>query len=130
MLASNGRIGLRMENLLFDLKDLKLESIARVDGLIIINTATTATEAACLNCRQPSTKIHSRYRRTLADLPCSGQGAILQIQVRRFFCLNRQCPRRLFAEQSPLVMKRYARRTLRQELALEMIGLALGGEAG
>lgn len=119
-----------MENLLFDLKDLKLESIARVDGLIIINTATTATEAACLNCRQPSTKIHSRYRRTLADLPCSGQGAILQIQVRRFFCLNRQCPRRLFAEQSPLVMKRYARRTLRQELALETIGLALGGEAG
>jgi hypothetical protein len=36
MLASNGRISLRMENLLFDLKDLKVESIARVDGLIII----------------------------------------------------------------------------------------------
>jgi hypothetical protein len=36
----------------------------------------------------------------------------------------------VIAEQSPLVMKRYARRTLRQELALETIGLALGGEAG
>jgi transposase len=46
------------------------------------------------------------------------------------FCLNRQCPRQLFAEQAPLVMKRYARRTLRQERALETIGLALGGEAG
>jgi transposase len=119
-----------MENLLFDLKDLKLEKITRIDGLIIINTATTATEAACLNCRQPSARIHSRYQRTLADLPCSGHEAILQVQVRRFFCLNQKCPRRLFAEQVPSVMKRYARRTLRQERALETIGLALGGEAG
>jgi transposase len=119
-----------MENLLFDLKDLKLEKITRIDGLIIINTATTATEAACLNCQQPSARIHSRYQRTLADLPCSGQEAILQVQVRRFFCLNQKCPRRLFAEQVPAIMKRYARRTLRQERALETIGLALGGEAG
>lgn len=119
-----------MENLLLDLKDLKLERITRIDSRIIINTATTATEATCLKCRQPSTRIHSRYRRTLADLPCSGQETILQVQVRRFFCLNRKCPRRLFAEQVPSVMKRYARRTLRQERALETIGLALGGEAG
>jgi transposase len=119
-----------MENLLFDLKDLKLETITRIDGRIIINTAMTATAAACLDCRQPSTRIHSRYQRTLADLPCGGQETILQIQVRRFFCLNQKCPRRLFAEQVPSVMKRYARRTLRQERALETIGLALGGEAG
>jgi transposase len=119
-----------MENLLFDLKGLKLERIIRIDGRIIINTATTSTEAACLNCQQPSTRIHSRYLRTLADLPCSGQETILQVQARRFFCLNQKCPRRLFAEQVPSVMKRYARRTLRQEQALETIGLALGGEAG
>jgi hypothetical protein len=62
-----------MENLLFDLKDLKLERITKTDGRIIINTATTAIEAACLKCREPSTRIHSRYQRTLADLPCSGR---------------------------------------------------------
>lgn len=119
-----------MENLLFDLKELKVESVVRTDGIVIINTATMTSEAPCLNCRQPSSRIHSRYQRTLADLPCSGQEAKLQVQVRRFFCLNQKCPRRLFAEQLPTVMKRYARRTLRQELALEAIGLALGGEAG
>ena len=119
-----------MENLLIGLKDLKLEGITRTDGRVIINTATTATEAACLKCRQSSTRVHSHYQRTLADLPCSGQEAILQVQVRRFFCLNQKCPRQLFAEQVPSVMKRYARRTLRQEQALETIGLALGGEAG
>jgi transposase len=119
-----------MENLLFDLKDLKLESVVRDGGMIIVKAATMTSEAACLGCRQPSARIHSRYWRTLADLPCSGQKAILQVQVRRFFCLNQECPRRLFAEQVPSVMKRYARRTQRQERALEAIGLALGGEAG
>ena len=65
----------RMENLLFDLKDLKLERITRIDGLIIFNTATTATEAARPDCWQPSARIHSRYQLTLADLPYSGQEA-------------------------------------------------------
>jgi transposase len=119
-----------MENLLFDLKELKVEGVVRADGMIVINTATMRSEAACLDCRQPSSRIHSRYQRTLADLPCSGQEVKLQVQVRRFFCLNQECPRRLFAEQVPTVMKRYARRTLRQEQALKTIGLALGGEAG
>jgi transposase len=91
---------------LFDLKDLKLERITRIDGLIIINMATTATEAARLNCRQPSASIHSRYQRILADLHFGGQEAILQAQVRRFFCLNQKCPRRLFAEQAPCYIPR------------------------
>jgi transposase len=119
-----------MENLLFDLKDMKIEGVVRAGGRLLFNTTPTKSEAACLDCRQPSSRVHSRYQRTLADLPCSGQEVRLQVQVRRFFCLNQECPRRLFAEQLPSVMKRYARRTLRQEQALETIGLALGGEAG
>ena len=130
VLASNSRIETNMENLLFDLKDLKIEGVVSVDGRLLINTATTSSEASCLNCQQLSSRVHSRYQRTLADLPCSGQEVKLQVRIRRFFCLNQECPRRLFAEQVPLVMKRYARRTLRQERALEVIGLALGGEAG
>ena len=130
VLASNSRIETNMENLLFDLKDLTIEGVVSVDGRLLINTATTRSEASCLNCQQLSSRVHSRYQRTLADLPCSGQEVKLQVRIRRFFCLNRECPRRLFAEQVPLVMKRYARRTLRQERALEVIGLALGGEAG
>jgi transposase len=119
-----------MENLLFDWKELRLEDAVNVNGVIIINASAVTSEAACMDCRQPSSRVHSRYQRTLADLPCGGREVKLQVQVRRFFCLNQDCSRRLFAEQVPSIMKRYARRTVRQQQALEAIGLALGGEAG
>jgi hypothetical protein len=35
--------------------------------------ATTSREASCPVCHHPSRKVQSRYVRTLADLPCSGQ---------------------------------------------------------
>jgi len=95
-----------MENLLVDLKDMKIEGVVRADGRLLINTTPTKHEAACLDCQQLSSRVHSRYQRTLADLPCGGQEVKLQVQVRRFFCLNQECSRRLFAEQLPSVMKR------------------------
>jgi transposase len=50
--------------------------------------------------------------------------------VRRFFCDNAVCHRKVFAEQLPELMLPYARRTVRHNAALTTIGLAHGGEAG
>jgi transposase len=119
-----------MENLLFGWKELKLETICAQDSLIAVSAAPIALEATCPDCQQSSARIHSRYRRSLADLPCCGKAVRLLILARRFFCLNQHCSRRLFAEHLPAVMARYARRTRRHHQALETIGLALGGEAG
>ena len=33
-------------------------------------------------------RVHSRYRRTLADLPCGGETLCLHVWVRRLFCGN------------------------------------------
>jgi transposase len=68
--------------------------------------------------------------RTLADLPWQGVAIRLQLTVRRFFCRNDTCPRKIFAEQLPPIAKRYARKTTRLNDALTLIGFAIGGQAG
>ncbi|HYE34672.1 transposase family protein [Methylocaldum sp.] len=46
----------------------------------------------CPGCHQPAARRHSRYQRTLADLPWSGYGLRLQLSVRKLFCDNAACP--------------------------------------
>jgi len=50
--------------------------------------------------------------------------------VRRLFCDNKKCERRLFAERLPDVTAPWARRTTRLAGRLTAVGLALGGAAG
>lgn len=50
--------------------------------------------------------------------------------MRRFFCHNQDCQRRIFTERLPEVVAPYARRTMRLADLLTLIGFALGGEAG
>jgi len=54
----------------------------------------------------------------------------LQLQVRKFFCVNPACLRRIFTERLPEVTVPWARRTNRLAEALTAIALALGGAAG
>jgi transposase len=74
--------------------------------------------------------VHSRYTRTLADLPWRGVRVRLLATVRRFFCDAAACRRRIFAEPLPTTATRYARRTCRAAATLDVIGFALGGRAG
>jgi transposase len=52
------------------------------------------------------------------------------LRVRKFFCANAGCRRRVFTEPLPNAVHPYARRTLRPIERLCVIGLALGGAAG
>jgi transposase len=54
----------------------------------------------------------------------------LQLRVRKWFCRNRACPRRIFTERLPTVAAPWARRTLRLAQRLLALGRALGGKAG
>lgn len=54
----------------------------------------------------------------------------LQLQVRKFFCTNSACHRRIFTERLPQLTLPWARRTCRLAKQLLAIGLALGGAAG
>jgi transposase len=54
----------------------------------------------------------------------------LQLRVRKWFCRNRSCPRRIFTERLPTVAAPWARRTLRLAQRLAALGVTLGGMAG
>lgn len=54
----------------------------------------------------------------------------MELRVRRFRCQNSLCTQRIFCERLPRVVAHYARRTVRLTTALELIGFAVGGEAG
>ena len=86
--------------------------------------------APCPLCATPARRIHSDYGRTLADLPWAQYRVSLQIRVRKWFCRNRSCPRRIFTERLPTVAAPWARRTLRLAQRLVALGVALGGKAG
>lgn len=77
-----------------------------------------------------STRIHSRYCRTIHDLPRSGRAVHLVLHVRRFRCRKNTCARKIFAEQFPTLTRPHAQRSLQLQEALSQIGLALGGQAG
>jgi transposase len=67
----------------------------------------------------------------VADLPFPGRSVALRRVVRKFRCLQRDCPRRIFfCERLPDLLRPHARRTNRLTDAHRDIGLALGGEAG
>jgi transposase len=109
------------------LLDITVDSSAKT---ITAVAATTAPQASCPACQQPSSKVQSRYVRTLADLPCSGQQVRWLVQVRRFWCLNAGCPRQIFSERLPTCAPAYARRTSRQAESLHELALTAGGKGG
>jgi transposase len=99
------------------------------DHLTIV-AAPSQKAAACPGCAAPSLRVHSRYERTLSDLPWQGRPASLRVLARRFRCLNPACPRATFTERLPDAAPPAARRTTRLAGLQRHLGLALGGEAG
>ena len=97
---------------------------------ITLRVQSTQTSAPCPLCATPARRIHSDYGRTLADLPWAQYRVCLQLRVRKWFCRNRHCRRRIFTERIPTVAAPWARRTLRLAQRLVALGVALGGTAG
>jgi transposase len=54
----------------------------------------------------------------------------LHVELRRFRCGARDCPRKTYVERLPTVMGSHARQTARLSETTRLIGYALGGEAG
>jgi transposase len=117
-------------HLLPDPAHLRLEYLRAETKLITVIVSATGSDARCPLCNCPARRIHSRYSRTLADLPWNGVAVRLKVTVRRFFCQTRDCTRRIFTERLPDLVAPYARRTLRLTEVMELIAFATGGEAG
>ena len=79
---------------------------------------TCASEAACTGCAAVSRRVHSSYRRQLADTASGGHEVLIDLQARRFFCKNQACAKATFAEQVPGLTTRYGRLTGRLACAV------------
>jgi transposase len=118
------------EGLFPSIDGLHLEAL-HIDPQSITAVLAVATpNAICPLCREPATRVHSRYVRTATDLPWAGIRVRLQITVRRFFCDTATCSRRIFAERLGEALPAFARRTNRLAKALCAIAFVAGGEGG
>ena len=112
-----------------DLPDVQVEEV-EVAFEITLTLRTTSPTASCPACGSASSRIQSRYTRTLRDLPSSGRPIRLIMHVRRFFCKKSTCAQKIFAERLPALCRPHAQRTQRLQEALCRLGLRVGGQAG
>jgi transposase len=122
----------RLSGLLPHAPRLHLETwqIDTATAQVTLRVQSTQTLVHCPVCQFPARRIHSRYRRTVSDLPWAHYRVVLQLSVRKFFCTNGRCTRRIFTERLPGVVAPWARRTERLLHWLAHIAVALGGAAG
>lgn len=109
---------------------LRLDDLVLTSNTAVALIVATAPSATCPRCGTPSDRVHSRYRRTIADLPCQDRAVVLRLVVRRFRCSAPTCPQRIFCERLPGLLVPRARGTVRLVNCHRALGLALGGEAG
>jgi len=110
---------------------LAIESIETEADKLRIGARSISTTAACPLCVTVSARIHSRYSRTLTDLPSQGRRVVLSVCARRFRYVLADCRQRIFAERlETTVDGPFARRTARLEGIVHHLGLALGGRPG
>ena len=107
---------------------LVVETVSDSCDWIILAARSNKGTAECPLCGVTSYRIHSRYTRQVADLPCAGKQIRLRVISRRFFCEVSSCRRRIFAERfGEDVLPTRSRRTARLEYIVHHLGLALGG---
>jgi transposase len=110
-------------------KGLRSEHLSIDRERVVISVASSAASASCPLCGRRSGRVHSRYLRKIADLPWHGTPVVLRTRVRRFFCDEGSCERRIFCERLPEVAA-HARKTGRLDGALLLVAFELGGRAG
>ncbi len=111
-------------------EQLKFKTLIITEPRLILVATMMSPKSICPDCRQPTDRVHSSYRRTLADLPWATTPIALRFTVRRFFCRTCTCSRQTLTERLPTIAPFYARTTTRLATTQAQTGLSLGGAAG
>lgn len=94
-------------------------------GAFTLYVSSCDNSATCPYCGHLSRKVHSRYLRSLRDLPAFGKAIDIRFHARKFFCNNQECRYKTFAEQPGSEIFRYRRRTRRCEVLVHRHGLQM-----
>ena len=108
--------------------ELNVDEVRDIGDAIIVAAYGRSQDCICPHCGTTSRRVHSRYPRMIADLPCAGRRIELHLTVRRFVCSAAHCRRKIFAERfGDDVIRPMARRTARLDCLVRHLALALGG---
>jgi len=77
--------------LLPHLAGVVVEGVVAAAGVLFVLARARADTAACPACGSVSGRVHSRYRRRLADAAIGGRRVVIRLTVRRFFCAFPGC---------------------------------------
>ncbi len=116
-------ISFELMTILPDLSDLVIEQVSITDEVTVTVRAASPT-ASCPCCATISKRVQSRYTRTLRDLPASGRLVHLIVRVRRFFCQESTCVRKIKASRFPSLTLPRVKFTLRLQETLRQMGFA------
>ena len=72
------------------------------DKILYLYCDIDCTIAKCKYCGTESHSVHSKYTRTISDLPIQNYQVKLIITVPKFFCTNEKCSHKTFAYPIPL----------------------------
>ncbi|WP_338060199.1 transposase family protein [Streptomyces fulvoviolaceus] len=100
-------------------------------GEVVVAEAHSAVpELRCPDCATASHRVHSRYRRRLAECPVGGRRVVVKSEVRRFFRDGSDCGRRTFVEQVEGLTTRCACAGPGVKTLWRSVALAAGGRPG
>jgi hypothetical protein len=77
----------------FTLPGCVVDNVCYDETLVLVLAHTTSPCQPCPTCGLFSSRVHSRYRRYLNDLPTSDHPLQLLLLVRRFFCRVNHLPK-------------------------------------
>ena len=99
-----------------------MESVDDTGTAVVITVRSSTSVGDCPGSGGTSHRVHSRYTRSLADLPLGGRPVKLRLLVRRFRCDRALCTRRIFSERL-VAATPWARRTARLDEIVHHLGL-------
>ena len=123
------QLGISFEVLLPHLAAVIVEKAELAGNCVWLWARPRADNAACPRCGCSCGRVHSTYRRRLADAAIGGRPVRIRLGVRRFLCGNPDCAAVTFAEQVDGLTWRRSRRTPPLARTLTCIALALAGRA-
>ena len=121
---------MKVESILGLPEGLEVRSLEVTDQMITLTVVSTQQEPCCPLCGSSASRVHSQYRRQLTDMSCAGRCVRYILHVRKFFCDEKTCVRKIFTERLVPFIHPWARVTTRFFQAMEDIGLATGGMLG
>ena len=96
-----------MEKLIKKLdKKLKIIKCEDDNNIITIYVKRTNKTAICPCCGKKASSINTRYYRTIKDLPIQESKVMLKLEAKTFFCNNKNCEIKTFAESFDFLERR------------------------